>query len=51
VLVHSRCGHDAQPSLQCAHCEQAIRPGELRVRPGAGADERQRSEPLLPQRA
>ena len=36
VLVHSRCGHDAHPSLQCAHCEQEIRPGELRVRPGYG---------------
>jgi len=51
VLVHARCGHDAHPSLQCAHCEQEIRPGELRVRPGAGASERQRTEPLLPQRA
>ena len=51
VLVHARCGHDAHPSLQCAHCEQEIRPGELRVRPGAGANERQRDEPLLPQRA
>ena len=51
VLVHARCGHDAHPSLQCAHCEQEIRPGELRVRPGTGATERQRGEPLLPQRA
>lgn len=51
VLVHSRCGHDAHPSLQCAHCGEEIRPGELRVRPGAGADELQRGEPLLPQRA
>jgi DNA-binding HxlR family transcriptional regulator len=51
VLVHARCGHDAHPSLQCAHCEQEIRPGELRVRPGSGANERQRGEPLLPQRA
>jgi DNA-binding HxlR family transcriptional regulator len=51
VLVHARCGHDAHPSLQCTHCEQEIRPGELRVRPGAGANERQRGEPLLPLRA
>jgi DNA-binding HxlR family transcriptional regulator len=51
VLVHAPCGHDAHPSLQCTHCEQEIRPGELRVRPGAGANERQRGEPLLPQRA
>jgi len=51
VLVHSRCGHDAHPQLQCAHCEQEIRPGELRVRPGPGATERQRGEPILPARA
>ena len=51
VLVHARCGHDAQPSLQCAHCEQEIRPGELRVRPGPGASELQKGEPILPARA
>ncbi len=50
VLVHARCGHDAAPALQCAHCEQEIRAGELRVRPGAGANERQRAEPMLPRR-
>ena len=38
VLVHAPCGHDAEPALQCAHCEQEIRPGELRVRPGAGRE-------------
>jgi len=51
VLVHARCGHDAHPQLQCAHCEQEIRPGELRVRPGPGASERQKAEPILPARA
>ena len=51
VLVHARCGHDAHPQLQCAHCEQEIRPGELRVRPGPGATEDQRGEPILPSRA
>ena len=51
VLVHARCGHDAHPALQCTHCEQEIGAGELRVRPGSGANERQRGEPLLPQRA
>jgi len=51
VLVHARCGHDAHPRLQCARCEQEIRPGELRVRPGPGATERQRAEPILPARA
>ena len=50
VLVHSRCGHDAAPVLHCAHCEREVRPGELRVRPGEGANERQRAEPLLPLR-
>ena len=51
VLVHARCGHDAHPQLQCAHCEEEIRPGELRVRPGPGASEFQRGEPILPARA
>jgi len=51
VLVHARCGHDAHPQLQCAHCEQEIRPGELRVRPGPGASELQKGEPILPARA
>jgi DNA-binding HxlR family transcriptional regulator len=50
VLVHSVCGHDAAPVLHCAHCEQEVRPGELRVRPGEGANERQLAEPLLPLR-
>src|SRR5215213_9771253 len=34
VLVHARCGHDAEPALHCSHCEQEIGRGELRVRPG-----------------
>ena len=50
VLVHAPCGHDAAPELHCAHCTEEIRPGELRVRPGEGATERQRGEPLLPLR-
>ncbi len=50
VLVHARCEHDARPALHCGHCAQEIRPGELRVRPGPGANERQRGEPLLPVR-
>lgn len=48
VLVHATCGHDADPLLTCAHCAGRIEPTELRLRPGPGADERQRSEPLLP---
>jgi hypothetical protein len=48
VLVHPACGHDAEPALHCGHCGEVLEPGELRVRPGPGADERQRAEPLLP---
>ena len=48
VLVHAACGHDANPSLRCSHCEAEIEARELRVRPGPGADPSQRSHPLLP---
>jgi DNA-binding HxlR family transcriptional regulator len=48
VFVHAACGHDAEPALRCGHCDQPIAPTELRVRPGPGADARQRAEPLLP---
>lgn len=48
VYVHTTCGHDADPELHCSHCGEAIAPRELKVRPGPGADERQRAEPLLP---
>lgn len=48
VLVHVACGHDADPQLVCGHCSQVVDPSALRVRPGPGADERQRDEPLLP---
>lgn len=48
VVVHTACGHDADPRLTCAHCEREIEPAELRVRPGPGATRAQRSEPLLP---
>jgi DNA-binding HxlR family transcriptional regulator len=50
VLVHDRCGHDADPALVCAHCAEPIETGELRVRPGPGADEAQRAESVLPAR-
>ena len=50
VLVHAPCGHDAAPELHCAHCALQIRAGELRVRPGEGANARQRAEPILPLR-
>jgi DNA-binding HxlR family transcriptional regulator len=48
VLVHAKCGHDASPSLRCAHCDEEIDGRELRVRPGPGADAEQRRDPLLP---
>ncbi|HEV2814935.1 MAG TPA: helix-turn-helix domain-containing protein [Solirubrobacteraceae bacterium] len=50
VLVHAVCGHDAQPSLRCSHCDEEISARSLRVRPGPGATAEQRAEPLLPGR-
>jgi DNA-binding HxlR family transcriptional regulator len=48
VAVHTVCGHDADPRLHCRHCGEPIKPRELKLRPGPGADERQRAQPLLP---
>ncbi|MDQ3742004.1 MAG: helix-turn-helix transcriptional regulator [Actinomycetota bacterium] len=48
VLVHAKCGHDASPSLRCAHCDEEIQTRDVRVRPGPGASEEQRRHPLLP---
>jgi DNA-binding HxlR family transcriptional regulator len=48
VYVHTACGHDADPQLHCAHCGETIAARELKVRPGPGANERQRAEALLP---
>jgi|SRR4051812_28297568 len=48
VIVHEACGHDAAPQTICSHCRQPVVPQELRVRPGPGANQIQRAEPLLP---
>jgi DNA-binding HxlR family transcriptional regulator len=48
VAVHVACGHDAEPEYRCGHCGDVLEPGALKVRPGPGASERQRAEPLLP---
>lgn len=48
VLVHATCGHDADPALCCSHCNETIESRDLKVRPGPGADARQRAEPVLP---
>jgi DNA-binding HxlR family transcriptional regulator len=48
VHVHTACGHDANPEFVCSHCGERIGPGELKVRPGPGANARQLAEPLLP---
>jgi DNA-binding HxlR family transcriptional regulator len=50
VVVHAACGHDADPALHCSHCGDAIEARELLVRPGPGADERQRADGVLPAR-
>ncbi len=48
VYVHTTCGHDAQPRLVCGHCEATLRATELRMRPGPGASQEQRSQGALP---
>ena len=48
VVVHTACGHDAHPQLHCAHCGEEMRPHEMKVRPGPGANAEQQAEPLLP---
>src|SRR4051794_24016428 len=48
VQVHRACGHDASPRLHCEHCGDVLAPGDLQVRPGPGANARQRAEALLP---
>ena len=48
VVVHSGCGHDADPALHCGHCGEPIGVRDWQVRPGPGADAAQRADPLLP---
>jgi DNA-binding HxlR family transcriptional regulator len=48
VLVHTTCQHDTEPRLMCSHCDEPIGPGDVRVRPGVGANARQRAEGVLP---
>jgi DNA-binding HxlR family transcriptional regulator len=48
VPVHTACGHDAHPVLCCSHCGERLEPAEVRMRPGPGADERQRADGVLP---
>jgi DNA-binding HxlR family transcriptional regulator len=51
IPVHTVCGHDAHPQMHCSHCGEAIASGELNVRPGPGASQRQIYEGVLPKRA
>lgn len=48
VLVHTTCGHDADPHLHCAHCGDELDPRHVATRPGPGADEAQRAAGVLP---
>lgn len=50
VPVHTACGQDAEPQMHCSHCGEQIGPAELVVRPGPGANERQRAAGVLPMR-
>jgi DNA-binding HxlR family transcriptional regulator len=48
VVVHAACDHDADPRLRCSHCDESIQARDLLVRPGPGANERQRLDGVLP---
>jgi DNA-binding HxlR family transcriptional regulator len=37
VVLHTACGHDADPRLHCSHCGEEMVPRETRTRPGPGA--------------
>jgi DNA-binding HxlR family transcriptional regulator len=37
VVVHTACGHDAQPRLHCAHCDAPLEPSDVALRDGPGA--------------
>lgn len=48
VAVHTTCGHDAHAELHCGHCGEVLQSTELKVRPGPGANPKQRAEGVLP---
>lgn len=48
VLVHTTCGHDSSPRLVCDHCGEPVDARTSRIRPGPGANERQREQDVLP---
>jgi DNA-binding HxlR family transcriptional regulator len=48
VPVHTACGHDAHPQMHCGHCGETIQSGDLRLRPGPGATQKQLFEGVLP---
>jgi len=49
AILHVGTGGSlAVRALHCSHCGDELQPRELKVRPGPGANEAQRAEPLLP---
>jgi DNA-binding HxlR family transcriptional regulator len=48
VIVHTRCGHDADLRLHCSHCGEPVTTSELVTRPGPGANDKQRADGMLP---
>ena len=48
VVVHTTCGHDADPRMRCSHCDEVLTPRSVRVRPGPGASESQVEAGVLP---
>jgi DNA-binding HxlR family transcriptional regulator len=37
LLTHTACGHELDPRLICAHCQQALAPGSVVTQAGPGA--------------
>jgi DNA-binding HxlR family transcriptional regulator len=48
VVVHTTCGHDADPRMHCAHCGDELDPRAVATRPGPGASAAQLAAGVLP---
>lgn len=43
-LFHEDCGHVANAVMVCDHCGGALKPSNTKLRPGPGANQRQRAD-------
>jgi hypothetical protein len=48
VIVHTACGHPAEPAYTCTQCGEHLDPRETLLVPGPGATDEQRAEGPLP---